>query len=97
MSAQACTSCSYCSPVSDRLAVAAGDGARRFAVVGVTVQIRGGSAIFDPLTAGFAGSAVLAHALVGRRGTRSVRASRRAVSPGVALLLALVGVEIYSK
>jgi len=34
-------------------------------LTGVAVQLRGGSAIFDPLTARFAGSAVLAHALVG--------------------------------
>jgi hypothetical protein len=45
-----------------RLAGAAGDGAGRFAVGGATVKIRGASAIFDPLTVGFAGSAVLAHA-----------------------------------
>ena len=31
----------------------AGDGVRGFAAVGVAVQFRGGSAIFDPLTAGF--------------------------------------------
>ena len=42
------------------------DGVRRFAVAGVAVQIRDGSAIFDPLTAGFVGSAGLANALVGR-------------------------------
>src|SRR5215467_12935204 len=40
----------------------------------------GASAIFDPLTVGFVGSAVLAHALVGRRGTRSAHVSRRAIS-----------------
>jgi hypothetical protein len=43
--------------------------ARRFAVGGGAVQIRGGSVILDPLTAGFAGSVVLANALVGGRGT----------------------------
>jgi len=45
------------------LAGAAGDGTGRFAVGGATVQIQGASAIFDPLTVGFARSAVLAHAL----------------------------------
>jgi hypothetical protein len=60
-----------CGPVSVRLAVSwcAGDVSRRFAVVGVAVQILGGSAIFDPLTAGFAGSAELTNALVGGLGT----------------------------
>ena len=38
-------------------------------LVGVAVQIRGGSAIFDPLIAGFVGSAGLANALVGGLGT----------------------------
>ena len=35
----------------------------------VAVQIRGGSAIFEPLTASFAGSAVLENVLVGGLGT----------------------------
>jgi len=45
-------SCSCCSAVSDRFAVAgaAGDGAGRFAGVGAAVQIRGALVIFDPLT-----------------------------------------------
>ena len=56
--------------MSVRLAVCrcAGDSARRFAAVGVAVQIRGCSAIFDPLTAGFAGSGGLTNALVGGLG-----------------------------
>jgi hypothetical protein len=43
---------SCCTPVSVGPAVSrrAGDGVRRFAVVGVAVQVRGGSVIFDPLT-----------------------------------------------
>jgi hypothetical protein len=57
---------SSCGPVSVRLAVSrcAGDGVRGFAAVGVAVQFRDGSAIFDPLTVGFAGCAGLANALV---------------------------------
>src|SRR5215471_2361980 len=53
-----------------------GDGVRRFAVARVAVQIRGGSAIFDPLTAGFVGSAGLTNALLGGLGTWWARASR---------------------
>jgi hypothetical protein len=62
---------SFCGPVRVWLAVSrcAGDGVRGFAAAGVAVQLRGGSAIFDPLTAGFAGSAVLTNALVGGLGT----------------------------
>ena len=50
-----------------RLAVSrcAGDGVRGFAAAGVAARIRCGSAIFDPLTAGFASSAMLTNALVG--------------------------------
>jgi len=40
-------------------------------VSGVVVQIRGGSVIFGALTGELACSAVLAHVLVGRRGTRA--------------------------
>jgi len=47
----------------------AGDGGCRFAAVGVAVDLRGGSVIFDPLTAGFVGSAALANALVAGLGT----------------------------
>ena len=61
----------YCNPVSVQLAVSrcAGIGIGRFAVVGVAMQIRAGSVSFDSLTAGFAGSAVVANALVGALGT----------------------------
>ena len=40
-----------------------------FGAVGVAVQLRGGLVIFDPLTAGFVGSAALANALVAGLGT----------------------------
>ena len=45
---------SFCGPVRVWLAVSrcAGDGVRGFAAAGVAVQGPGGSAIFDPLTAG---------------------------------------------
>ena len=84
-------SCSCGTQVSVRLAVSgwAGEGAGRFAVVRVVVQIRGGSVIFGPLTGQLACSAVLAHALVG-----AVARARRGPLKGplhnkLALLLAL--------
>ena len=48
---------SFCGPVRVWLAVSwcAGDGVRGFAAAGVAGQGPGGSAIFDPLTAGFRG------------------------------------------
>ena len=53
--------------------------------------------IFDPLTAGFVGFAVLAHALVGRRGTRAARAFGRAVAQQVGSFVGSCAVKIYSK
>ena len=78
-------SCSCGTPVSVRPAVSglAGDGVR------VVVQIRGGSVIFGALTGELACSAVLAHVLVGCRGTRAVRACGGPLHNKLALLLAL--------
>jgi len=56
---------------------------------GVVVQIRGGSVIFGALTGELACSAVVAHALVGRCGTRAARALEGALHSKLALLLAL--------
>jgi hypothetical protein len=53
--------------------------------------------IFDPLTAGFADSVVLANALVGRLSTRSANASEGPVSKEDGSFAGSDGVEIYSK
>src|SRR5262249_36238804 len=65
-------------------------------VSGVVVQIRGGSVIVGPLPGQLAGSAVWAHALVRRRGTRVARAFGRAVAPHVGCLGGFCAVEVYS-
>ena len=65
-------------------------------VSGVVVQIRGGSMIFGPLTSELACSAVLAHALVGRRG-RAVRACGGAVAQQVGSFVGSCVVEVYLK
>ena len=72
---------SFCGAVRVWLAVSrcAGDGVRGFAAAGVAGQLWGGSAIFDPLTAGFAGRAVLTNSLVGGLGTWWACASGRAI------------------
>ena len=67
-----------------------------FAAVGVAGRLRGGSAIFDPLTAGFAGSARLTNALLGGLGIWSVRASGRAISQANGSLADSGEVELYS-
>src|SRR5215471_5175689 len=66
-------------------------------VSGFVVEVRGGSVIFGALTGELACSAVLAHALVGRRGTRGVRARGEAVAQQVGSFVGSCVVEIYSK
>ena len=80
-------------PVSVRPAVSgwAGDGVRG------RVQVRGGWVIFGALTGELACSAVLAHVLVGRRGTRAVRACGGAVAQQVGSFVGSYVVKIYSK
>jgi hypothetical protein len=63
----------------------------------VVVQIRGDSVIFGPLPGELACSAVLAHVLVGRRGTRAVRACGGAVAQQVGSFVGSCVVEVYSK
>ena len=79
-----------CSRLAGAVPPAGADGAGRLAVGG-GVQIGGGSVIFGSSTVGpSVGSAVLAHALLGRRGTPSAHASGRAtLHDKMALLLAL--------
>ena len=77
-------SCSCGTPVSVRPAVSGWAGM----VSGVVVQVRGGSVIFGALPGELACSAVLARVLVGRRGTRAVRACGRPLHNKLALLLA---------
>jgi hypothetical protein len=86
-------------PVSVRIAVSGcvGDGVLGFAAGGVAVQVRGDSAIFDPLTAGFAGSAGLTNALVGRLDTWSACACGRAISQVNGSFVGSGGMKIYSK
>ena len=74
----------------------AGDGAGS-QLSGVVVQIRGGSVIFGALTGELACSAVLAHVLVGRRGTRAARARGGPLHNKLALLLALAERKIFEK
>src|SRR5215471_11064406 len=63
---------------------------------GVVVQIRGGSVIFGALTGELACSPVVAHALVGRRGTRGAGLGR-AVAQQVGSFVGSYVVEVYSK
>jgi len=64
---------------------------------GIVTHIRGGSVIFGALTGELACSAVLAHVLVGRRGTRAARAFGRAVAQQVGSFVGSCAVEVYSK
>ena len=66
-------------------------------VSGVVVQVRGGSVIFGALPGELACSAVLAHVLVGRRGTRAVRAWGGAVAQQVGSFVGSYVMEVYSK
>jgi len=64
---------------------------------GIVTHIRGGSVIFGALTGELACSAVLAHVLVGRRGTRAARAFGRAVAQQVGSFVGSCAVKVYSK
>ena len=86
-------SCSCGTPVSVRPAVSGWAGM----VSGVVVQVRGGSVIFGALPGELACSAVLAHVLVGRRGTRAVRAWGGAVAQQVGSFVGSYVMEVYSK
>src|SRR5215470_4917792 len=66
-------------------------------VSGVVVQVRGGSVILGALTGELACSAVVAHVLVGRRGTRAARACGGAVAQQVGSFAGSYVVEVYSK
>src|SRR5262252_1106911 len=66
-------------------------------VSGVVVQIRGGSVIVGPLPGQLAGSAVWAHALVRRRGTRAARACGEAAAQQVGSFVGSCAMEVYSK
>src|SRR5215470_15967004 len=66
-------------------------------VSGVVVQIRGGSVIVGALTGGLACSAVLAHVLVRRRGTRAARACGGAVAQQDGSFVGSCVMEIFSK
>ena len=86
-------SCSCGTPVGVRPAVS---GWAEM-VSGVVVQVRGGSVIFGALPGELACSAVLAHVLVGRRGTRAVRAWGGAVAQQVGSFVGSYVMEVYSK
>jgi len=86
-------SCGCGTPVSVWPAVSgwAGDG-----VLG-RVQVRGGSVIFGALAGELACCSVLAHVLVGRRGTPAVRACGGAVAQQVGSFVGSCVVDVYSK
>src|SRR5262249_57542011 len=66
-------------------------------VGGVAVQMWGDSVIFDSLTVGLVGPAVVAHALLGRRDTRSAHAFRRAIAQQDGSFVDSCEAYLYSK